>query len=95
MYLQEEEYKKSYVINTAHLQHKEIKFSNTQAYEISIFAMFSDSPPPGASNTGLSTGAIAGIVVVVLVVVILLVAVIIIMGVVWWRRRSGEFICSF
>ena len=54
--------------------------------------MFSDSPPPGAPNTGLSTGAIAGIVVVVLVVVILLVAVIIIMGVVWWRRQSGEFV---
>ena len=70
----------------------EIKFSNTQAYVISIFAMFSDSQPPGASNTGLSTGAIAGIVVVVLVVVILAVAVIIIMGVVWWRRQSGKFV---
>ena len=92
MYLQEEKHKKSYVTSTAHLQHKEIKFSNTQAYVISIFAMFSDSQPPGASNTGLSTGVIAGIVVVVLVVVILAVAVIIIMGVVWWRRRSGKFV---
>ena len=54
--------------------------------------MFSGSSPPGAPNTGLSTGAIAGIVVVVLVVVILLVAVIIIMGVVWRRRQSGEFV---
>ena len=54
--------------------------------------MFSDSQPPGASNTGLSTGVIAGIVVVVLVVVVLAVAVIIIMGVVWWRRRSGKFV---
>ena len=62
-------------------------------YVISIFVMFSDSPPPGAPNTGLSTGAIAGIVVVVLVVVVLAVAVII-MGVVWWRRQSGEFSCG-
>ena len=54
--------------------------------------MFSDSPPPGTANTGLSVGAIAGIVVVVLVVVILLVAVIIIMAVVWRRRQSGEFV---
>ena len=95
MFLQEEEQNISYVTSTAHLQHKEIKFSNTQTYVVTIFAMFSDSPPPGAPNTGLSTGAIAGIVVVVLVVVILLVAVIIIMGVVWRRRQSGGFICSF
>ena len=95
MYLQEEKQNISYVTSTAHLQHKEIKFSNTQMYVVTIFAMFSDSPPPGAPNAGLSTGVIAGIVVIVLVVVILLVAVIIIMGVVWRRRQSGEFICSF
>ena len=93
MFFQEEEQNISYVTSTAHLQHKEIKFSNTQAYVITVFVMFSDSPPPGAPNTGLSTGVIAGIVVVVLVVVILAVAVII-MGVVWWRRRSGEFSCG-
>ena len=95
MCLQKEELNTSYVTSTAHLQHKEIKFSNTQTYVVTIFVMFSDSQPPGAPNTGLSTGVIAGIVVVVLVVVILAVAVIIIMGVVWRRRQSGEFICSF
>ena len=89
-----EEQKTSYVTSILHLQHKKTKLSNTnfEVYVITIFLMFSGSSPPGVANTGLSTGAIAGIAVVALVVVILLVAVIIIMVVVWRRRQSGEFV---